>query len=111
MVGGEGAALVPALPPHAEAWLDKIMGAPDGLREVVNRLFTLGSRVWLVGGCVRDVLADRGRAPHDVDLAVDVEPAVMLEGFGCRFLRQAPICSLISLFHSVYCVKYNVLVW
>ena len=82
MAGGEGGALASALPPHAETWLDDLMAAPDGLREVVNRLFALGSRVWLVGGCVRDVLANRGRAPHDVDLAVDVEPAVMLEGFG-----------------------------
>lgn len=82
MAGGEEATLTSALPPHAEAWLEEVMAAPDGLREVVNRLFALGSRVWLVGGCVRDVLANRGRAPHDVDLAVDVEPALMLEGFG-----------------------------
>lgn len=97
MVGGQGAALASALPPHAEAWLDEIMGEPDGLREVVNRLFTLGSRVWLVGGCVRDVLADRGRAPHDVDLAVDVEPAIMLEGFGAMAIDTGSAFGTVTL--------------
>lgn len=82
MDGGDGEVLASALPPHVEAWLDHVLAASDGLQEVVNGLHALGSKVWLVGGCVRDVLADRGRDPHDVDLAVDVEPAVMLEGFG-----------------------------
>ena len=41
MAGGEGDALASALPPHAEAWLEEVMAAPDGLREVVNRLFAL----------------------------------------------------------------------
>ena len=77
---GTGHGIDPA--PHVEAWLDDLLAAPDGLQEVVGKLQALGSNVWLVGGCVRDVLADRDRAPHDVDLAVDVEPAVMLEGFG-----------------------------
>lgn len=82
MAGAEGRAMASTLPPHVEAWLDDLLAAPDGLQEVVGKLQALGSNVWLVGGCVRDVLADRDRAPHDVDLAVDVEPAVMLEGFG-----------------------------
>lgn len=82
MAGAEGRAIASPLPPHVDVWLDALLAAPDGLQEVVEKLHALGSKVWLVGGCVRDVLADRGRAPHDVDLAVDVEPAVMLEGFG-----------------------------
>ena len=97
MAGGEGGALASALPPHAETWLDDLMAAPDGLREVVNRLFALGSRVWLVGGCVRDVLANRGRAPHDVDLAVDVEPAVMLEGFGSMAIDTGSAFGTVTL--------------
>ena len=82
MAGAEGQAIPSPLPPHVEAWLNQLLAAPDGLQEVVGKLHALGSNVWLVGGCVRDVFADRDRAPHDVDLAVDVEPAVMLEGFG-----------------------------
>ena len=97
MAGGEGDALASALPPHAETWLEEVMAAPDGLREVVNRLFALGSRVWLVGGCVRDVLANRGRAPHDVDLAVDVEPAVMLEGFGAMAIDTGSAFGTVTL--------------
>ena len=97
MVGGEGDALASTLPPHAEAWLDGLMAASDGLREVVNRLFSLGSRVWLVGGCVRDVLSNRGREPHDVDLAVDVEPAVMLEGFGSMAIDTGSAFGTVTL--------------
>ena len=71
------------------------MAAPDGLREVVNRLFALGR--WLVGGCVKDVLANRGRAPHDVDLAVDVELAAMLEGFGAMAIDTGSAFGTVTL--------------
>ena len=97
MVGGGGDALSSSLPPHVEAWLDGILAAPDGLREVVDKLQTLGSNVWLVGGCVRDLLAEKGRAPHDVDLAVDVEPAVMLEGFGAMAIDTGSAFGTVTL--------------
>ena len=97
MVGGGGDALSSSLPPHVEVWLDGILAAPDGLREVVDKLQTLGSNVWLVGGCVRDLLAEKGRAPHDVDLAVDVEPAVMLEGFGAMAIDTGSAFGTVTL--------------
>lgn len=72
------------LPPQVEAWLDGVLGVENGLAEVLHRLHAIGCRTWLVGGCVRDVLGGASRAPHDVDLAVDMEPAQLLEAFGSR---------------------------
>lgn len=60
----------------------------DGLAEFVagdSRLATLrsafaGSRAWLVGGSVRDLLL--GRFPLDLDLVVEVDPTGLATGFG-----------------------------
>ena len=43
---------------------------PDNVREIVRIFRAEGSYVYLVGGCVRDLLL--GREPHDYDLALSV---------------------------------------
>ncbi len=50
---------------------------PQDVRECMNMLEKSGYEVWLVGGCVRDLL--RGEAPEDYDLASSA-PAEAIAG-------------------------------
>lgn len=45
---------------------------PTDVRFIVKRLQEQGKRGWVVGGCVRDLLA--GRTPKDWDVATDARP-------------------------------------
>jgi poly(A) polymerase len=45
---------------------------PDDARKIVHRLTRFGHRAYLVGGCVRDLLA--GLSPKDFDIATSATP-------------------------------------
>ncbi len=53
---------------------------PDYVNTVMRTLRDSGYRVYLVGGCVRDLL--RGTQPADYDLTTDAHPEQMLALFG-----------------------------
>ncbi len=52
---------------------------PDELREVCNRIATVGGGVWLVGGSVREAILENPWT--DLDLATSLEPADVTEIF------------------------------
>lgn len=79
---------------------------PASVRALRDRLLAAGSRVWLVGGTVRDLLL--GRPPRDWDLATDLEPDAVVRAvpevdardarFGvCHWRGAGPDISLTSL--------------
>ena len=59
---------------------------PDALK-VVNRLLQYGHQAYLVGGCVRDLLA--GRTPKDFDVATSAVPSEVRGIFrNCRLIGR-----------------------
>ena len=59
---------------------------PDALK-VVNRLLQYGHQAYLVGGCVRDLLA--GRTPKDFDVATSAVPSEVRAIFrNCRLIGR-----------------------
>ena len=61
-----------------------LAAVPDGPRSIMDRLCSAGHAAYLVGGCVRDLLA--GRQPADWDVATDARPDELLVLFpGARY--------------------------
>jgi tRNA nucleotidyltransferase (CCA-adding enzyme) len=52
---------------------------PRGVLDLCERLRSQGKRAWIVGGCVRDLLA--GRVASDWDVATDARPEELLRVF------------------------------
>lgn len=52
---------------------------PAEVLEICSRLRDRGKRVWIVGGCIRDIL--RGQTPSDWDLATDARPKEVQKTF------------------------------
>jgi tRNA nucleotidyltransferase/poly(A) polymerase len=80
--------LATTLSPTARARLRRVLRRPE-LQAAVRSASELGSRVWLVGGAIRDVLLARPVAEHD--LAVSNDPdrlagALTAAGFGTTVL-------------------------
>ena len=55
------------------------MNFPKELLTLMNLIMDAGHEVYLVGGCVRDMIM--GRTPHDFDLCTDAEPLELIELF------------------------------
>jgi tRNA nucleotidyltransferase (CCA-adding enzyme) len=53
-----------------------LRSVPGGVLDVCERLRSRGKRAWIVGGCVRDLLA--GRPASDWDVATDARPEELL---------------------------------
>ncbi len=56
-----------------------LTGAPRDVLDLCERLRSAGKRAWIVGGCVRDLLA--GRSASDWDVATDARPKELLRIF------------------------------
>jgi tRNA nucleotidyltransferase (CCA-adding enzyme) len=56
-----------------------LTAAPRDVLDLCERLRAAGKRSWIVGGCVRDLLA--GRAVNDWDIATDARPKELLRIF------------------------------
>ena len=52
---------------------------PDGAREIIEKLNSLGFEAYVVGGCVRDALLQKN--PDDWDIATSALPNVVLDAF------------------------------
>ena len=52
---------------------------PEPIIKVMKTLEQAGYQVYLVGGCVRDLLMQK--TPHDYDLATDARPEEILKLF------------------------------
>ena len=69
---------------------DPALAAP--LRQIDHLVRRAGGRLWLVGGCVRDLILDR--QPRDLDLEVSGIPpgqlhAILIEHFSVQFVGRA----------------------
>ncbi len=69
-----GSASVSAVPDQMD-----LRGVPRGVLDVCQRLRSAGKRAWIVGGCVRDLVA--GRPVSDWDVATDARPNELLNIF------------------------------
>ena len=55
---------------------------PDDVVELCKKLRDAGYEAWLVGGAVRDLLADERRAAQDFDVATSAQPGEVARVFG-----------------------------
>ncbi|MDP6325215.1 MAG: CCA tRNA nucleotidyltransferase [Candidatus Thalassarchaeaceae archaeon] len=65
-----------SLPEALQSWKNDL---PEALREVCNRIATVGGGIWLVGGSVREAML--GNPWKDLDLATSLNPDEILEIF------------------------------
>ena len=65
---------------HSAAVQELLAEVPAAVRELCDRLAKAGQRSWIVGGCVRDLLAGRKR-PGDWDVATDAHPRDVMRIF------------------------------
>lgn len=63
----------------SESLSSLLSNIPEGLAEYADSVAAAGGGMWLVGGAVREAVL--GRSAKDWDVAVDLEPEVMMELF------------------------------